>query len=100
MTGPEALAACLALGTPRDVCEEKVRSQSVAGAYCDGTIVLEVGKPPRCVPRAVADAKRAQARIPTSAPAETSTAGVGAGTVLGVVALGAVLAGGIYLLTR
>lgn len=83
-TAAEALAACLALGTPRDVCEEKVKSQMVGGAYCDGTIVLAAGAAPRCVPRSVLDAKAAAAVVPTtSAP---SPAGASVWAIAGVVA--------------
>lgn len=60
ITAADALAYCLAQpGATRDDCDRAVADHMVGGVYCGGDVLMVAGAPPRCIPRAQLDAKRA-----------------------------------------
>lgn len=83
MTAAEELAACLALGRSRALCDQLIAAQSVGGVYCDGTIVIDESGH-RCIPRAVVD-RVSDARKSSPLPIEDKP-GVSPWLVGGVIA--------------
>lgn len=67
----EFLAACLARGRPREVCDDELAEQTVDGVFCDGNVFRdESGK--RCIPADIIE-RTDRAREATPLPESSSS---------------------------